>query len=67
MEMLWTEALFTVVPSSSTGSKMATGLIRPVRLADHSTSIRVVSCCSSAHLKAIALRGNLAVVPRDSP
>ena len=67
MLILWTEARFTVVPSSSTGSKIATGLIRPVLLALHSTSVRTVSLISSAHLKAMEFLGNLAVVPRDSP
>ena len=66
-EMLWTEALETVVPSSSTESKMATGLIRPVREADHSISLKVVSAVSSCHLKAMESLGNLAVTPRDLP
>ena len=65
--ILCTEARLTVVPSSSTGSKIATGLIRPVRLALHSTSFNVVSRSSSAHLKAMESLGNFAVLPRDCP
>ena len=64
-EMLCTEALDTVVPSSSTGSNTAMGFIRPVRDADHSISRRVVSAVSSCHLKAMESLGNLAVVPSD--
>ena len=41
MLILCTEALLTVVPSSSTGSKIATGLISPVRLALHSISFKI--------------------------
>ena len=67
MLMLWTLARLTVVPSSSTGSKIATGLIRPVRDALHSISRSVVSRISSAHLKAMELRGNFAVRPSASP
>ena len=33
----------------------------------HSISFKVVSLVSSVHLKAMAFRGNFAVVPRDSP
>ena len=60
---LCTDARLTVVPSSSTGSNMATGLISPVRLALHSISFNVVSACSSAHLKAMESLGNLVVAP----
>ena len=48
-------------PSSSTGSNTATGLIRPVLDGLHSTRISFVSRVSSAHLKAMAFLGNLAV------
>ena len=67
MLTLWTLARLTVVPSSSTGSNIATGLMSPVREGLHSISFKVVSLVSSVHLKAIAFRGNFAVVPRDSP
>ena len=62
---LWTLARLTVVPSNSTGSKMATGLIRPVREALHSISFKVVSANSSCHLKAMESLGNFAVLPND--
>ena len=67
MLTLWTEARLTVVPSSSTGSKIATGLIRPVLLALHSISRRVVSFSSSFHLNAMLCLGVLAVLPRLIP
>ena len=67
MLILWTLALLTVVPSSSTGSNTATGLIRPVRDGLHSIYCNRVSLISSAHLNAMELRGNLAVRPRESP
>ena len=59
--------VLTVVPSSSTGSNMATGLMRPVLLALHSISLRVVSAVSSAHLKAMECLGDFAVLPREAP
>ena len=65
--ILWTEALFTIVPSNSTGSNIATGFISPVRLADHSTSRSVVSAVSSFHLKAMECLGNFPVIPSDCP
>ena len=64
---LWTEALLTVVPSSSTGSKMAMGFIRPVLEALHSISRSVVSLSSSLHLKAMESLGNFEVAPKDLP
>ena len=67
MLTLCTLARLTVVPSNSTGSNTATGLISPVLEALHSTSSNTVSAISSAHLKAIAFRGNLAVLPKLSP
>ena len=45
------EARETVVPSSCTGSKMATGVM-VVAPQDHSTRRRVVRATSSCHLKA---------------
>ena len=57
----------TVVPSSSTGSNTAIGLIRPVLEGLHSISLKVVSRISSAHLKAKAFLGNFDVEPRESP
>ena len=65
--ILWTLARLTVVPSSSTGSKTATGLISPVLDGLHSISLSVVSRISSAHLKAKESLGNFAVAPRDWP
>ena len=65
--ILCTLARLTVVPSSSTGSKIATGLISPVLDGLHSISTSLVSRISSAHLKAKEFRGNFAVLPRDSP
>jgi len=67
MLILWTLALLTVVPSSSTGSKIATGFISPVLDALHSTSVSFVLAVSSAHLNAMAFLGNFAVEPSDSP
>ena len=67
IDKLCKDALFTVVPSSSTSSNIATGFIRPVLLGDHSISLKVVSAVSSCHLNAIAFRGNLEVVPKLSP
>ena len=66
MLRLWTLARLTVVPSSSTGSKIATGLIRPVRDGLHSIWRKIVSRVSSCHLNAIESRGNFAVRPSDS-
>ena len=60
-------ARFTSVPSRSTGSNTATGLIRPVLDADHSMSFSVVSLVSSFHLNAIECFGNFPVVPREIP
>ena len=60
---LCTLARLTVVPSSSTGAKTATGLIRPVLDGDHSIYRSVVLAISSCHLNAIASLGNLAVLP----
>ena len=65
--ILCTLARLTVEPSSSTGVKIATGLIRPVLDGLHSISSSVVSAISSAHLNANAFRGNFAVLPRESP
>ena len=65
--ILCTLARLTCVPSSSTGSKTATGLIRPVLEALHSISRSVVSAVSSVHLNAIAFLGNFAVLPKESP
>ena len=65
--MLWRLARLTSVPSSSTVSKMATGLMRPVLDGLHSMSRSVVSASSSCHLNAIASLGNFAVVPRLLP
>ena len=65
--MLCTDARLTVVPSSSTGSKTATGLISPVLLGLHSIFSSPVSWVSSAHLNAIAFLGNFAVKPREVP
>ena len=48
-------------------SKIATGLISPVRLGLHSISFSVVSRISSAHLNAIESRGNFDVRPRERP
>ena len=67
MLTLCTLALVTVVPSSSTGSKIATGLMRPVLEADHSISRRMVSAVSSFHLNAMECLGNFAVLPRLLP
>ncbi len=67
MLRLWTLARLTVVPSSSTGSKIATGLISPVREGLHSISRSVVSRTSSAHLNAKESLGNFAVDPSDCP
>ena len=67
MLILCTLALETLVPSSSTGSNIATGLISPVLEALHSISFNVVSAVSSVHLNAIAFLGNFAVLPSDSP
>ena len=64
---LCNEALSTVVPSISTGSKIATGLINPVREVFHSISKSLVSTASSFHLKAIECNGNLDVAPRLLP
>ena len=50
IDTLWAVARFTVVPSSSTGSNTAIGLIKPVLDAFHSISLIVVSANSSAHL-----------------
>lgn len=47
------------------GSKMATGLIRPVLEGLHSISSSTVSFVSSAHLNAKESRGNLEVLPKD--
>ena len=52
IETLCTLARETVVPSNSTGSKIATGFKRPVRLGDHSILRNTVSTVSSCHLKA---------------
>ena len=49
--MLHNEARLTVVPSSSTGWKMATGEM-VLAAHDHSISFRMVSADSSCHLKA---------------
>ena len=49
--MLHSEARLTVVPSSSTGWKMATGEMVDAAH-DHSTSFNIVSADSSCHLKA---------------
>ena len=65
--ILWTLARLTVVPSSSTGSKIATGLISPVLDGLHSISTSFVSRISSAHLKAKESLGNFDVRPRDRP
>ena len=64
---LWTLARLTVVPSNSTGSKIATGLMSPVLDGLHSISRRCVSLISSAHLKAKESLGNFAVLPSDCP
>ena len=64
---LCTLARLTVVPSSSTGSKIAIGFISPVLEALHSISKSLVSFISSTHLKAMESRGNFAVLPNDSP
>ena len=65
--ILWTLARLTVVPSNSTGSKIATGLISPVLDGLHSISRIVVFRTSSSHLNAKESRGNFAVVPSDCP
>ena len=67
MLILWTLARLTVVPSNSTGSNIATGLISPVRDGLHSISKSLVSLNSSAHLKANESLGNLDVLPSDCP
>ena len=46
---------------------MATGLIRPVLEGLQKISTSFVSANSSFHLKAIPLRGNFAVFPREIP
>ena len=56
-----------MVPSSSTGSNTATGLIRPVLDTSQSTFLNVVATVSSFHLNANECLGNLAVVPRLLP
>ena len=61
---MWRLALLTVVPSSSTGSNIAIGLISPVLDVFHSTSSSVVVAKSSAHLKAIESLGNFEVSPK---
>ena len=67
MLTLCTLALVTVVPSSSTGSNTATGLMSPVLEPDQSMRLKVVSASSSCHLKAMEFLGNLAVLPRERP
>ena len=67
MLRLCTLARLTVVPSSSTGSNTAIGLIRPVRDGLHSIFTRCVCLVSSAHLNAQEFLGNFAVLPSDSP
>ena len=64
MLKLCKEALSTVVPSSSTGSKTAIGFIRPVLEVFQRMSRSVVSASSSFHLKAMESLGNLEVEPR---
>ena len=54
-------ALDTSVPSSSTGSKIATGVRTPVLPILHSISNNVLIASSSLNLNAIALLKNLAV------
>ena len=49
------------------GSKIATGLIRPVLETNQSMFKSLVLAVSSCHLKAIECLGNLAVIPRLSP
>ena len=67
IDTLCSDALLTIVPSNSTGSNTATGLIKPVLDTNQSTSINFVSAVSSCHLKAIAFFGYLAVVPSCLP
>ena len=55
------------MPSSSTVSNTAIGFISPVLDALHSIFLRCVTAVSSVHLNAIELRGNLAVLPSESP
>ena len=49
----------------STGSKTATGFIRPVLEVFHTISSKVVSASSSLHLKANESFGNFAVIPSE--
>ena len=67
IDKLWTDARETVVPSNSTGSKIATGFSNPVRLALHSILRSTVFAVSSFHLNAIPFLGNLDVEPRLFP
>lgn len=62
---LCTLARLTVVPSSSTGSNTAIGLIRPVLEGLHSISLKVVSRISSAHLKQKRFSGTLTLNPEN--
>ena len=47
---LCSEALFTVVPASKTGSRLATGVTAPVRPTWYETDKRVVAACSALYL-----------------
>ena len=66
MDTLCSDALDTIVPSSSTGSNTATGFINPVLDTSQSTFLNVVEAVSSFHLNARESLGNLAVLPSDS-
>src|SRR2546425_1187118 len=56
-------AIETVVPASFTGSRTAYGVTAPVRPTLTSIAVRVVVACCAGNLKAVAQRGNFAVVP----
>ena len=62
---LCNEALFTLVPASCTGSRLATGVIAPVRPTWKETESSLVEAISAWNLYAMAHRGDLAVKPRS--
>ena len=66
MSSLWSDARFTIVPESSTGSRLATGVIMPMRPTSNDTNLRRVTARSAGNLYAMAHRGDLAVKPRLS-
>ena len=62
---MWSVASFTVTPDTCTGSRLANGIMWPVRPTFHITDRRVVVAVIGANFQAMAPRGSRPTTPSE--